>query len=190
MAEEIGPPPRALKRYSIFWALAVLMILLGVVPLFLYSQKAVKTSKDYIEDSLRERQLLTANPASKHVQSMILGYGRHMEDLRSVFEVSSADRDVRAAHENLLTGGILDRYVNEDCLFLLYSDSQGNALSAGLPKLTSEESEQLRTWDVVSAARVDHFVANSHLVAKRIERYWRRRAEVVPPPVVTVAVTV
>jgi glycosyltransferase involved in cell wall biosynthesis len=51
--------------------------------------------------------------------------------------------------------------------------------------LVRSQSEQLRIWDVVSAARVDHFVANSHLVAKRIERYWRRRAEVVPPPVDT-----
>jgi glycosyltransferase involved in cell wall biosynthesis len=45
--------------------------------------------------------------------------------------------------------------------------------------------ERLRTWDVVSAARVDHFVANSQLVARRIERYWRREAEVIPPPVDT-----
>ena len=43
--------------------------------------------------------------------------------------------------------------------------------------------EKLRTWDVVSAARVDHFVANSQLVARRIERYWRREAQVIPPPV-------
>jgi glycosyltransferase involved in cell wall biosynthesis len=45
--------------------------------------------------------------------------------------------------------------------------------------------ERLRTWDVVSAARVDHFVANSRLVARRIQRYWRREAEVIPPPVDT-----
>ncbi|HLE60098.1 MAG TPA: glycosyltransferase [Thermoanaerobaculaceae bacterium] len=45
--------------------------------------------------------------------------------------------------------------------------------------------ERLRTWDVVSSARVDHFVANSRLVARRIERYWRREAEVIPPPVDT-----
>jgi glycosyltransferase involved in cell wall biosynthesis len=43
--------------------------------------------------------------------------------------------------------------------------------------------EKLRTWDVISAARVDHFVANSQLVARRIERYWRREAQVIPPPV-------
>ena len=45
--------------------------------------------------------------------------------------------------------------------------------------------EKLRTWDVISSARVDHFVANSQLVARRIERYWRREAQVIPPPVDT-----
>ena len=52
------------------------------------------------------------------------------------------------------------------------------------PMLRSQ-LERLRTWDVVSSARVDHFVANSRLVARRIERYWRREAEVIPPPVDT-----
>jgi glycosyltransferase involved in cell wall biosynthesis len=42
---------------------------------------------------------------------------------------------------------------------------------------------RLRTWDVISANRVDHFVANSGFVAKRIARCWRREAEVVHPPV-------
>jgi glycosyltransferase involved in cell wall biosynthesis len=41
----------------------------------------------------------------------------------------------------------------------------------------------LRAWDVASAARVDLFVANSRFVARRVERYYGRRAEVVPPPV-------
>jgi glycosyltransferase involved in cell wall biosynthesis len=41
----------------------------------------------------------------------------------------------------------------------------------------------LRQWDVTSAARVDHFVANSRCVAERIRKYWRRDAEVIPPPV-------
>ena len=41
----------------------------------------------------------------------------------------------------------------------------------------------LRTWDVVSAQRVDAFIANSREVARRIQRYYRRAAEVIPPPV-------
>ncbi len=43
----------------------------------------------------------------------------------------------------------------------------------------------LRLWDVASAARVDRFVANSRHVAQRIQRYYRREAEVIPPPVDT-----
>jgi glycosyltransferase involved in cell wall biosynthesis len=41
----------------------------------------------------------------------------------------------------------------------------------------------LRTWDVVSSNRVDAFIANSREVAGRIERYYNRAAEVIPPPV-------
>ncbi len=43
----------------------------------------------------------------------------------------------------------------------------------------------LRNWDAVSAARVDHFVANSQFIKKRIARAWRRDADVVHPPVAT-----
>jgi glycosyltransferase involved in cell wall biosynthesis len=41
----------------------------------------------------------------------------------------------------------------------------------------------LRAWDVSTAARVDHFVANSAYVAKRIDKFYRRSAEVIHPPV-------
>jgi glycosyltransferase involved in cell wall biosynthesis len=41
----------------------------------------------------------------------------------------------------------------------------------------------LRAWDVASAPRVDHFLANSQYVAQRIQRYYGRPADVLPPPV-------
>lgn len=41
----------------------------------------------------------------------------------------------------------------------------------------------LRQWDQLSAARVDHFIAISHEVARRIRRHYRRDAEVIHPPV-------
>jgi len=44
-------------------------------------------------------------------------------------------------------------------------------------------SHYMRLCDVAGAARVDHFVANSNAVARRIEKYYRRDADVVPPPV-------
>ena len=41
----------------------------------------------------------------------------------------------------------------------------------------------LRTWDQSSSMRVDHFIANSPVVAERIRKYYRRDAVVIPPPV-------
>ena len=38
-------------------------------------------------------------------------------------------------------------------------------------------------WDVTSAQRVDHFIANSNHVAERIRKVYRREAKVIYPPV-------
>ena len=46
-------------------------------------------------------------------------------------------------------------------------------------------ASRLRAWDVATAPRVDHFVANSAYVAGRIRRYYGRTAAVIPPPVDT-----
>lgn len=42
---------------------------------------------------------------------------------------------------------------------------------------------QARQWDAISANRVDRFIANSQHTAKRIWRCYRRRSEVIYPPV-------
>jgi glycosyltransferase involved in cell wall biosynthesis len=42
---------------------------------------------------------------------------------------------------------------------------------------------RLRQWDRNSAAGVDHFIANSRFVARRILKAYRRDAEVIYPPV-------
>ena len=42
---------------------------------------------------------------------------------------------------------------------------------------------QLRQWDVISANRVDYFIANSQHTARRIWRCYRRKAKVIYPPV-------
>ena len=60
-----------------------------------------------------------------------------------------------------------------------YRSSAGRLTRAVMPGL----AHRLRQWDVASALRVDGFLANSTHVAARIEKYWRRGADVVPPPV-------
>ena len=44
---------------------------------------------------------------------------------------------------------------------------------------------KLRQWDKIAAERVDHFIANSKEVQKRIKKYYNRESTVIYPPVET-----
>lgn len=49
---------------------------------------------------------------------------------------------------------------------------------------------KIRLWDILNSNRVDYFVANSHYIAKRIKKIYRRDAEVIYPPVDTNTFTI
>ena len=83
-------------KFSIFWMLSLLLILLVVVPLVSYSQKTISTSRDYIEESLRERQLKTAIPAATHIQNLLDAYQRPLYDLVNVFEIYANDSQYKS----------------------------------------------------------------------------------------------
>ncbi|NCD72379.1 glycosyltransferase [Mucilaginibacter agri] len=63
--------------------------------------------------------------------------------------------------------------------FLSYS-SKGRGIKAFFIRIICH---YLRNWDVVSANRVDHFIANSTYTAKRIKKLYRRDSVVIYPPV-------
>lgn len=44
-------------------------------------------------------------------------------------------------------------------------------------------NHDLRLWDYLSSQRVDYFIANSEATKKRIQKFYRRDAEVIYPPV-------
>lgn len=52
-------------------------------------------------------------------------------------------------------------------------------------KVAREMMHRLRLWDMRSVAQVDHMIANSHFIRKRIWKTYRREAEVIYPPVDT-----
>jgi glycosyltransferase involved in cell wall biosynthesis len=61
---------------------------------------------------------------------------------------------------------------------------KGAKLTRGLKAgLTHLVLHYLRLWDVATANRVDHFIANSRYVARRIEKTYRRSAKIIYPPV-------
>jgi glycosyltransferase involved in cell wall biosynthesis len=67
---------------------------------------------------------------------------------------------------------------------LTFDYLSSSRLGRGAPGvLTRYLLHLIRQWDVVSANRVDYFIANSFHTARRIWRCYRRRAEVIYPPV-------
>ena len=62
-------------------------------------------------------------------------------------------------------------------------DMQGDYLGKKRAPLTRYLLHKLRLWDARSADGVDCMIANSHFVARRIKKCYRREAEVIYPPV-------
>ncbi|MFH0834426.1 MAG: glycosyltransferase [Patescibacteria group bacterium] len=52
-------------------------------------------------------------------------------------------------------------------------------------KMIPRQLMKMRIWDRVAADRVDHFIANSDFVARRIAKYYQRESTVIHPPVET-----
>jgi glycosyltransferase involved in cell wall biosynthesis len=73
-------------------------------------------------------------------------------------------------------------YCHTPCRYIwdLYHEYVGGSTRA---ILAAPVAHWLRMWDCASSDRVDHFVANSRFVADRIQRHYRRPAEVIHPPV-------
>jgi glycosyltransferase involved in cell wall biosynthesis len=67
---------------------------------------------------------------------------------------------------------------------LTFDYLRSSKLGVGIPGvLTRYLLHRIRQWDVISANRVDYFIANSQHTARRIWRCYRRPAEVIYPPV-------
>lgn len=60
-----------------------------------------------------------------------------------------------------------------------YREQAGFVRRAAMPLIT----HYLRNWDTASASRVDHFIANSRFIRRRISRAWGRDSQVIHPPV-------
>lgn len=62
-----------------------------------------------------------------------------------------------------------------------YREKSGLITRLAMPCL----SHYLRAWDVTTAARVNHFIANSNTTSNRIKAYYGRDSDVIYPPVDT-----
>jgi glycosyltransferase involved in cell wall biosynthesis len=70
-----------------------------------------------------------------------------------------------------------------DLYYQYLNDANLNSGMKGL--LAKIVLHYLRNWDVVSTPRVDHFIANSKYIARRIKKVYNRDSTVIYPPVDT-----
>jgi glycosyltransferase involved in cell wall biosynthesis len=69
---------------------------------------------------------------------------------------------------------------------LHYEYLRNSGLDKGLKGFMAKRIlHRIRQWDVISANRVDHFIANSKYIAGRIKKTYNRDADVIYPPVDT-----
>ena len=73
------------------------------------------------------------------------------------------------------------RYLWTDAHEYIDDLNHSKIIKAFLPRIT----HKLRLWDKMSVDRVDHFIANSRTVQRRINKYYRRDSSIVYPPIDT-----
>ncbi len=112
----------------------------------------------------------------------------------AIEQLDLRDYDIILSSSHLVAKGVLTspyqlhvcycytpmRYAWDLTFDYLQNSSAGRGVSGVLARYFLH---QLRQWDVITANRVDHFIAISQHTARRIWRCYRRTAEVIYPPV-------
>lgn len=165
--------------------------------LTLYPQADLFSLVDFLPAA--ERQFIQNKAVATSFIQRLPGARKHFRQYLPLMPIAIeqfdlTDYDIVVSSHHALTKGVITR---ADQLHISYVhtpiryawDLQWQYLEqAGLkrgPKslLTRLILHYLRLWDVSTANRVDYFVANSHFIARRIWKTYRRPAQVIYPPV-------
>lgn len=123
--------------------------------------------------------------AKKHYQKYLMFMPKALEEL------DLREYDVVISSESGPAKGVITRpgtphicYTHSPMRYIwdMYPEYR-DSLNFPAKQVFSMTAHKLRQWDYTSAQRVDHFVANSTFVAERIWKFWKRKAEVLNPPV-------
>ena len=153
---------------------------------------ALVADPEVMAPDLKRRKLTTSFlqnvPASPRLRRFLLPlypYALEQFDLR--------DYDLVISSESGPAKGVLTKsqtchicYCHSPMRYIwdLYHDyQQGNGAGRITRQVFAAVAHYMRLWDVSTANRVDHFIANSENVAQRIRKHYRRHSDVIFPPV-------
>lgn len=139
--QTFGSIKKVSKRYSLFWLITALLVAMVVVPLVSFALKAINVSKNYLEDTLIERQLKTAKSAASHIGALVRAPETKLKTLAASFEIYSSDENVVDKYNDLIEHGILDLIASRDMPIAAFMDNKGNKLAAVYSQKSAFESE-------------------------------------------------
>lgn len=163
----------------------------------LYPQADIFT---HVVDPEKLSPALSARPITETFVGRMPGARRHYQKYlglmpRALEELDLSAYDLVLSSESGPAKGVIVRpdathlcYCHSPMRYLwdhypAYRATLGGPFGGLKRRYFSRLAHRLRQWDVSSAARVDHFVANSRFISARIHRVYGREAAVVHPPV-------
>lgn len=167
----------------------------------LYPQADIFTLVDWLDDASRTSLLAGKRTQTSFIQRLPLAR-KHFRAYLPLFPIAIEQfnlekYDLVLSSSHLVAKGALTHqgqlhvcYCHTPVRYAwdMYHDylRGGNLQNSSVRSWLSRYTlHKLRTWDVVSSYRVDHFIANSHYIRRRIQKIYRREAKVIYPPVDT-----
>lgn len=167
----------------------------------LYPHADIFSLVDWMQDQQREHLLGGKQPQTSFIQKLPFAR-KHFRNYMPLFPLAIeqfelGQYDLVLSSSHLVAKGVLTHHGQMHVCYChtpvryawdMYHDylRGGNLHKGGVKSWLSRHTlHRLRQWDVLSSYRVDHFIANSHYIRKRIQKIYRREAHVIYPPVDT-----
>lgn len=153
---------------------------------------------DFLNDTDREFILKGKKAKTSFIQNLPTAKSNHRKFLQlfpyAIEQFDLSDYDLIVSSSGFVAKGVLTHHNQTHICYchspmryawdLYHKYLNDVGLNKGLKSLyVKRVLHKLRLWDVASLNRVDHFVANSNHIAKRIKKVYNRHADVIYPPV-------
>lgn len=157
---------------------------------------------DFFSDEYRQRMLQGKHAQTSFIQNLPTAKSNHRKFLPlfplAVEQFNLTDYNLILSSSTSVSKGVLTHsnqlhicYCHSPMRYawdLYYQYLEEAGLIRGLKGWMAKYMlHRMRSWDIISTNRVDHFVANSRFIARRIMKVYRREADVIYPPVDTAA---
>lgn len=155
---------------------------------------------DFLDDKDRDFILKGKKATTSFIQKLPTAKSNHRKFLQlfpiAIEQFDLTEFDLVLSSSSSVAKGIL---TNQNQLHICYCHSpvryawdlyhqylKDAGLTSGLKGMYARYVlHKLRMWDQLSSNRVDHFIANSQYIKKRIKKVYNRDADVIYPPVDT-----